>query len=320
MGIRALNLFPSQMHSPPTELLRCGSDRPTSRRQFLRSTVTMTAAFSCPAFRGAALAGAAGPVWPIGCFNRPWYKWRFDEAMDAIKAAGYDRVGMLGGHAGDPLIGPDATPEYLAALKGRIAARNLTAVVGAFRVNNAEPLPAGIAHARQRIENAHALGLAYLLTADEPKAQYYQQNIKVMAAAAAMAHERGIKLVFKPHGGDAAILLRLLKDVGHENFKIWYDAGNILYYTGKDPLAELEPLMEHITGFCAKDCTGAKGEVMIQFGAGKVDFPALFARFKQAGFRGPIMTECCSPGATPEATSRNAAANRVFLERLGAKT
>ena len=107
-----------------------------------------------------------------------------------------------------------------------------------------------------------------------------------------------------------------MKDVGHANFQIWYDAGNILYYTGKDPLAELEPLMAHITGFCAKDCTGHKGEGMIQFGTGKVDFGTLFDKFKRAGFQGPIMVETCELGGTPEATTRNAAANRVFLERF----
>ena len=68
-----------------------------------------------------------------------------------------------------------------------------------------------------------------------------------------------------------------MKTVAHPNFKIWYDAGNIIYYTGKDPIAELKPIAKHVTGFCAKDCGARKGEVMIQFGTGKVDFAAVFA-------------------------------------------
>jgi sugar phosphate isomerase/epimerase len=291
-------------------------ERILNRRSFVRRAVATGAVLALSPLRGAATAGAGARVWPHGCFNRPWYKWSFDDALDAIESAGYKGLGLLGGHPGDPLIGPGATPEYLATLKSRIAARGLTAIVGAFRVNHKEPLATAIDYARARIESAHALGLAYLLTADEPKPEFYAQNIKVMAAAAGLAQERGIKLVFKPHGSDAATLLRLLQDVGHPNFKIWYDAGNIIYYTGKDPLADLDPLLEHTTGFCAKDCTGAKGEAMIQFGNGKVDFPGLFARFKQAGFSGPIMTECCVVGANPDATAKNAAANRVFLERL----
>ncbi|MEO6246183.1 MAG: sugar phosphate isomerase/epimerase, partial [Opitutaceae bacterium] len=142
--------------------------------------------------------------------------------------------------------------------------------------------------------------------------------------AAAFAQERKIKLVLKPHGGGSGAadeIVKAMKAVGHPNFKIWYDAGNIIYYTGKDPVAELAPIAEHITGFCAKDCSEEivdgkrKADVMIQFGAGKVDFVGVFRKLKSAGFNGPIMVECCKIGATPLETMENARANRVFLEK-----
>jgi sugar phosphate isomerase/epimerase len=72
----------------------------------------------------------------------------------------------------------------------------------------------------------------------------------------------------------------------------------------------------HVTGFCAKDCAEPKGEVMIQFGAGKVDFAGVFRVLKSAGFAGPIMVECCAVGETPEATADNARANREFLQKV----
>lgn len=106
-----------------------------------------------------------------------------------------------------------------------------------------------------------------------------------------------------------------LKAVQHSNFKIWYDAGNIIYYTGKDPLAELEPIAKHVTGFCAKDCMAPKAEVMSQFGTGKVDFKAVFAKLKSVRFNGPIMVEGVKVGATAEETTANARANREFLEK-----
>jgi sugar phosphate isomerase/epimerase len=74
--------------------------------------------------------------------------------------------------------------------------------------------------------------------------------------------------------------------------------------------------VQHVTGFCAKDCASEKGDVMIQFGAGKVDFAAVFRRLKAAGFNGPIMVECCKIGATAEETTANAKANRLFLEKV----
>jgi sugar phosphate isomerase/epimerase len=147
-----------------------------------------------------------------------------------------------------------------------------------------------------------------------------------MSDAAAFAQERKIKLVMKPHGGGSGSseeIVTAIKTVGHANFKIWYDAGNIIYYTGKDPVEELKPILQHVTGFCAKDCSVAidaggkrKPDVMIQFGAGKVDFTAVFKAMKAGGFNGPIMVECCKIAATAEETTVNARANREFLEKV----
>jgi sugar phosphate isomerase/epimerase len=145
---------------------------------------------------------------------------------------------------------------------------------------------------------------------------------KIMADAAAYAKERGLKVVLKPHGGGSGAseeILRCMKEVNHPNFKVWYDAGNIIYYTGKDPIAELEPIVQHVTGFCAKDCAGLKSEVMVQFGTGKVDFVAVFRKLKAAGFNGPIMVECCQIGATVDETTANARKNREFLEKAFAE-
>ena len=57
-------------------------------------------------------------------------------------------------------------------------------------------------------------------------------------------------------------------------------------------------------------------EVMIQFGTGKVDFAALFAKLKSFGFKGPIMVEGTAVGATLQETIANARANRELLEKL----
>jgi sugar phosphate isomerase/epimerase len=127
----------------------------------------------------------------------------------------------------------------------------------------------------------------------------------------------------KPHGGASGAsdeILKAMKAVGHHNFKIWYDAGNIIYYTGKDPIEELKPIARHVTGFCAKDCAAVKSDVMIQFGTGKVDFAGVFGVLKSAGFDGPIMVECCKVGTNAEETGANARANRTFLEDVLAKT
>ncbi len=297
-----------------------------SRRDFFALTAGGIAAAALPLSARAATPAATRASWPIGCFNRPWTKWSYDETLDAIKAAGYTHTGLLTPTKTDVFTSAEATPEYLAALKQKIAARSLACNMTALRVKTQLDLPEAIADTRKQIENGKTVGVEFALTFGEDKPERYEKYFKIMADAAAFAQERGIKLVMKPHGGGSGAsdeILHALKAVGHPNFKIWYDAGNIIYYTGKDPVEEFKPIAAHVTGFCAKDCsveTDAAGkrkpDVMIQFGAGKVDFAAMFKAMKSAGFNGPLMVECCKIGATPQETMENARANRLFLEKV----
>jgi sugar phosphate isomerase/epimerase len=285
-----------------------------NRRQFIQQTTlitTATAAFN--------LTAEAKVNWPIGCFNRPWTRWPFDQTLKEIKAAGYTTTGLLSRTRDEQFIGADATPEYLEKLKQRLAANGLKANMGALRSRHSIPLADSIKEVRKQIDNAKFLALQYVLSFGVDKPEEYDHFYKVMSDAAAYADERKIKLVMKPHGGGSGAsdeILRAMKAVNHRNFKIWYDAGNIIYYTGKDPIEELKPIAQHVTGFCAKDCPDVRGEVMSQFGTGKVDFAGVFKALKAAGFKGPVMVEGVKVGATPEETTANARANREFLEKV----
>ncbi len=286
-----------------------------NRRTFIQTVSAATASFATLSCTGA--LAAARPNWPIGCFNRPWTKWSYDDALDGIKTAGYKLTGLLSGHRGEAFTSSAATPEYLASLKKRIAQRGLAVNMTAIRLKPNAPLDDNIADVRKQIENAARLELQFMLTFGVGKPAEYDNYCRLMADAAAQTEKRGLHLVMKPHGGSTGAseeILRCLDKVGHPNFKIWYDAGNIIYYTGKDPVAELEPIAKYVTGLCAKDCPGPKGEVMSQFGTGKVDFRTVFAKLKSAGFNGPIMVEGVKVGATAEETSANARQNREFLE------
>ncbi|HKA19137.1 MAG TPA: sugar phosphate isomerase/epimerase family protein [Blastocatellia bacterium] len=257
--------------------------------------------------------------WPIGCFNRPWTKWSFDQTLQEIKAAGYQTAGLLTRTKDEPFVGADATPEYLSQLKERLRASGLAANMGALRTRHNIAAADSIREARKQIDNAQFLSLSYLMSFGTDNPTEFANYVEVMSDAAAYAHEKSIKLVMKPHGGisgSSEEILKVIRAVKHRNFSIWYDAGNIIHYTGKNPVTEIDPIATHITGFCAKDCAELKGEVMIQFGTGKVDFAAVFRRLKSAGFNGPVMVECCKIGQTPEETTAYARANREFLEKL----
>jgi L-ribulose-5-phosphate 3-epimerase len=286
-----------------------------NRRTFIRTTTALTAAAGSSWIYATA---SEKPLWPIGCFNRAWTNWSYDEALDGIAAAGYKLTGLLSGHRGEVFTASSATPEYLEGLKKRIAQRGLAVNVTAIHFRPETPLEDNLADLHKQIENAARLELKFMLTFGVDKPDHYENFYRLMADAAAQGEKRGLQIVMKPHGGASGAseeILRCLNKVGHANFKIWYDAGNIIYYTGKDPVIELEAVARQVSGFCAKDCPGPKGEVMSQFGTGKVDFKAVFAKLKSVGFNGPILVEGIKVGATPQETTANARANREFLEK-----
>jgi sugar phosphate isomerase/epimerase len=285
-----------------------------NRRTFIQQTALVTAATAAIDFTAEAKVN-----WPVGCFNRPWTKWSFDETLKQIKGAGYKTTGLLSRTREEPFISADATPEYLDALKKKLAASGLKANMGALNSRHNIALEESVKQVRKQIDNAKLLSLEYVLSFGVDKLEELPHFYKVMHESAVYAQEKGVKLVMKPHGGGSGSsdeILRAMKEVNHPNFKIWYDAGNIIHYTGKDPIEELKPIAQYVTGFCAKDCATVKGDVMIQFGTGKVDFAGVFKAMKSAGFKGPIMVECCKIGATPEETTANARANREFLEKV----
>jgi sugar phosphate isomerase/epimerase len=287
-----------------------------TRREFVRDSALVVAG---AAVMGDRLAAAPAVKWPIGCFNRPWTKWSFDDTLKAITSAGYSTTGLLTPTKEDLFIGPDATPEYLDTLKKKIAASGVKAIMGSLRSRHDIPIEETVKSLHKQIDNAAFLGLEWVITFGTDKPEQTDHYLKSMAETAAYAKEKKVKVVMKPHGGSSGAseeIIASMKKVNDPNFSIWYDAGNIIYYTGKDPIEELKPIVQYVTGFCAKDCAAPKTEVMIQFGTGKVDFKGVFQVMKGAGFKGPIMVECCAIGDTAEATAANARANREFLERV----
>jgi sugar phosphate isomerase/epimerase len=260
-----------------------------SRRHFIKASAAVAA------LNVFDVSAASGVQWPIGCFNRPWMQkfgsalqpasvpqpanWGLEVALTGIKEAGYAFMGLLTAMPGEPFLAADAGPDYLPNLKKRIADSGVTATMGALRINFETSQKDIVRQVRRQIDHAQFLNLEWLLTFGFDKQSDEDKYYPAMADAADYAQERKIKLVLKPHGGGSGSseeILRCLKQVNRPNFKIWYDAGNIIYYTGKDPIEELKPIAQHVTGFCAKDCSGKKGDVMIEFGTGKVDFQGVY--------------------------------------------
>ncbi len=327
----------------------------SSRREFLTTALAGAAATLLPASaHGAQDSRGTRPM--IGCHARPFSRFRLsqDELLDAIEAAGFKSADMIRASAPAPAAAagaapeggqrgrgaaPPVTPESIAALKERLAARGLTTTIASLSVPTGVSLSDAVKSVRQQIADAHALGQKYALYLGMGQEDQYVHVTKALSDAAAFGKERGVQIAIKHHHGlnnTSGELVGWVRQVNHPNFSIFLDPGNVVYYTGKDPVAALEIIGPYVTGVVAKDCAGPHfmerevgappfgtanpdprgDEVMIQFGTGKVDFAGVFRKLKSAGFKGPIMVEGTAVGATVQETIANARANREFLERL----
>src|SRR5207247_5837521 len=165
-----------------------------NRRSFLRTATVATTALA-----GMSLQRAFGAenafektIWPIGCFNRAWTKWSYDDVLAGIKAAGYKLTGLLSGQSGEAFASSAATPEYLDRLKKRIAKRGLAVNMTAIRFKPDAALTDNIADLRKQIENAARLELKFMLTFGVDQPAHYENFYRLMADAAAQAEKPGI--------------------------------------------------------------------------------------------------------------------------------
>jgi sugar phosphate isomerase/epimerase len=322
-----------------------------SRRRFLATASAAAASVSWfpPGVREAqrAATASATAAWPIGCHTRPFAGFRASQTanpdfiLDAVKAAGFGFADMISagtaGGRGTPPVPP--TPESISQLNAKLAARGLKSNIANFPTSpKGMPVTDAIASARRLIENAHALGQKYALNLGIEEEERWVDWCKVLSDAAAFGKERDVKVVVKHHHGlnnTSLDLLAWIKQVNHPNFGAFFDPGNVVYYTGKDPVKQLDIIGPHVWGVVAKDCSAphfmeravgdppfgsavagaGNPEVMIQFGTGKVDFASFFKKLKSFGFHGPVMVEGTEVGGTLEQTIANARANREFLEK-----
>lgn len=284
-----------------------------NRRQFLHRSLLATAA---TAFLHDT-ANAAGLNWEIGCFNRPWGNWSYDDALDGMKEAGFKLTGIVGRHKLQPeeLLSTKAANDYLDKLKERIHQRSLKPVMAWINGPSAKNPDDVIKELSKLTDNAKRLGVGTLLSGGPRRGESLEDYARAMSGVAAYAADVGVKLCMKPHGGTGEEVRRCLELANHPNFMLWYDAGNVIYYKGEDPVGELKQLASKVTGFCAKDCAAKGSPVMIQFGTGMVDFKAVFGVLAKAGFKGPVMIECTGEGASAKEVTQLAIANRDFLKR-----
>lgn len=301
-----------------------------TRRQFI-GAVAATFATSC-----ATTNTASGGGYQIGCYTRPWGEHDWRVALDAIAGAGFKHAGLMTTNTKDHLIISAATTVEDAHAVGEECKKRGLKVAslwgGGFAV--AKSLEAGIADLKRLIDNCVACGTTQLMvggTSEKLHDVYY----KAVAEACDYAATKGIGLSVKPHGGSnstGAQCRKIVELVGKKNFGLWYDPGNIFFYSNGalDPAKDSAEVNGLVVGMSIKDYRPMKedpaapakkkspygGDVALTPGTGMVNFKVVMANLKKGGFTGgPLIVECLEKGDLP-ALAAEAKKARVFLEEL----
>ena len=291
--------------------------QPTSRREFLRATVAGGTLLLAKPLTSLA---ADEPAFPLGCYTRPWDQFEYRVALDGIAEAGFKYVGILTAKGKSwVIITADTTPEEAAQVGEEVKKRGLRAlsVYGDFTV--LETVELNIPRLKRLIDHCAACGSSNLLLGGTSDEKLYQSYYKTIAECCDYGVAKGVALSIKPHGGRNATgpQCRLaIESVKHKNFGLWYDPGNIFYYSdGRlDPVDDSATVDGLVMGVSVKDFKLPK-EVLVTPGTGLVNFRAVFARLKKGGFtHGPLIVECLDRGDAAKVTAEAKKALRMLTE------
>jgi sugar phosphate isomerase/epimerase len=140
---------------------------------------------------------------------------------------------------------------------------------------------------------------------------------------------RGVKIGLESHAGlteTAQVSLDFCRKLGRANLGINHDAGNVRFYTGVDPVADLAAVADqigpHLIHVHIKDHRGGKGDWDFPpLGEGSIDLAALAVLYRRIGFAGPFSLEIEFKG--PDSTDPSAeiidegvAKSYRFMEKL----
>ena len=300
-------------------------DGKQNRREFLASACALAALTWTTGARAdeASTGGDPGP-WRIGCYTRPWGQYDYREALDAIAEAGYRHAGLMTADAPSGLVISMNTTEDEAVAVGEACEQRGLAIPsvwgGGFAVE--ESLEAGIEGLRALLRNCAACGGRNLLVGGTANEDLQERYYRAIAEVCEYAEELGVGMSVKPHGGGNATgpeCRAIVQEVGHPSFGLWYDPGNIFYYSDGeiDPAEDAEGVGDVTVGMSVKDYAHPR-EVALTPGTGQVDFPEVLRKLWDSGFTGgPLVVETLAPGSKEELLAEAVKA-RAFLEALTA--
>ncbi|NLO01741.1 MAG: sugar phosphate isomerase/epimerase [Bacteroidales bacterium] len=284
-----------------------------SRRSFIGKVMLSAAA-------GAIISSCKKTDYQIACYTRPWFDHDYRVALDGIAEAGYKYAGIMTDKGGR-IITLDTTVEQAVAVGNEVSKRGLKVAslsAGSFNVSNS--VNEGIEELKRWIDNTAGLGAPVVHLGGVTDPALADAYFEAIAECCDYAAGKGVRLSLKTHGGlnsTGAGCRKFIEKVNHKNFGLWYDPGNVYYYSDglTDPVDDAEYIDNIVFGMSVKDFKMPK-DVSVTPGTGMVDFPKLLKRLNEGGFRrGPLVVEGLYQGDVDfiNAEARKA---REYLEQL----
>lgn len=265
---------------------------------------------------------SGGQKWQIGCSTRPWDQFEYPVGLDAIAEAGYRSIGLMTCKSKTNLIiSMDTQIEEAQRIGQEVKDRGMDIPLifaGGFPADLS--VDAGVEGLKKLIDNCAAAGGKTLMVVGTETQALFNVYCRIIAECCAYAAEKNVGLTLKPHGGlnaNGPQCRKAIEKVGHKNFSLWYDPGNIFYYSDGtlDPVDDSATVDGIVTGMCVKDFLPPKN-VFVTPGTGKVDFPKVLSRLIQGGFtHGPLIVETLTLGDRPKLLEEAKKA-REFVQNL----
>lgn len=305
------------------------------RRAFLgagaASLAASAAAASAPVRADAKATARGKPTkFQVACMTYVYSPFPFERALSGLQSVGYRFVALGTNHREPggkpvPILAPDATPERARDIGKKCRDHGLEPVMMFSGVYPDSPTHMDVM--KNRIRQAAAAGIAQLLTFGnpDPKKSDRKRWIEHFKALGQMAHDQGVLIVIKQHGGitaNGAMTLSVVQEVDNDNVKINYDSGNVMDYLHVDPAAvaaDIQACASAVCSFCIKDHRRFPKDEDCGPGLGEIDHYRLLAPVAWNGRPIPL---CCENifapvlprPSKPEGTDAFARRAREFLE------
>lgn len=241
----------------------------------------------------------------VACFPNSYGRFGARGGIPLLQAAGIAHVempirtqGVPSFFGDDPLLTDRSGPNDVAAVKRLLTDHGLTAC--SCNITSGNPLmDEVVAITKRKLDVASALGVPLVVAgAGEVESEdqlpgLYRHLRDIGDCAAGL----GITYCFETHPGvcqDAGGMLTTMQAVAHENLRLNFDTGNLIYYNrGVDLESSLRQVAAWVRHVHLKDTNGGYRDWHFPaLGAGgAVDFRRIREVLEEAGFSGPYSLE-----------------------------